>query len=69
MFVEQVVSTVKKPNHSPQQTTKVRSHCYDIQRFLLSLLQVFLPTHGQGKLKIQKKIEKLIIVSPHLLDT
>ena len=69
MFIEQVVSTVKKPNHSPQQTTKVRSHCCDIERFLLSLLQDFLPTHCQGQLKIQKKIEKLIIVSPHLLGT
>ena len=41
--VEQVISTIKKTNHSLRQNAEVwRSHCrYNIHRFLLNLRQFF----------------------------
>ena len=53
ILVDQVISTVKKPNHSPWQNAEAfPSRCRrNMQSFLLSLWQYFLPTNCRGKLK------------------
>ena len=52
IYVEQIISTVKKLNQSPWQNFEVcQSHYWrNMQKFLLSLQQFFLPTYCQGKL-------------------
>ena len=61
-LVEQVVSTVKKRHHSPWRSAEVcRSHCqHNIQRFLLSLWQLFCWCIAEANWKILKSPQHFI---------